>query len=200
MVREQDERAHWAESLCTGELPGAVDGVLAHYCWWYLEGGEHGGWRIAFDTVVVAPVLEGIRVARDMEARDDWPTVISAYEREYGRDYKQIEAGALTWQVPIEEDEELIRAAVADVPGGAHLTLREGMVVAAVEGLKTDAHELDALCHTAAAFAGGLKRAARTLRPLSAGDPLPEPRPTPYRELARQGRRPASPGRARRPT
>ena len=187
IAAQMDDRAHWAENLCTGRLPGGIDGTLAHYCAWYLESGDYAGWRIDQHTVVVAPLLDGIRVAHDMEGRAEWPTVIGAYEREYGRDHKLVDAGAMRWRIPAEEDEQLVRTAIANVPAGAHITLRDGMIVASIEDAQGDPAKLDQLCRTASAFASGLSNAARSLRPLTPGDPLPEPRATPYRDWLRAG-------------
>ena len=184
-----DQRAHWAESLCHGSLPGGLDGTLAHYCWWqHVSSGDSGRWKIQTNTVVVAPLLEGTRIARDLEGRTNWPTEITSYEREYGRDYKDVEIGPRKWQIPAEEDEQLVRAALERVPPlDATITLRDGWLVALTRDEEVAAAELDTICRTVAAVADGLRDAARTLRPLTPGDPLPEPRPTPYRDWVKQG-------------
>jgi hypothetical protein len=187
MLISLDDRPHWAENLCSGTLPGGLEGTLAHYCAWYYHGGENGHWVIGIDTVVVAQVLEGTRVAQDMEGHDDWPHTIASYRPEYGPTYREVEIGSMKWQIPVEEDEQLVRMAIASVPAGAHITLRDGMIVAKIEGAQSDPQKLDQLCRTASAFADGLRAAARTLRPLTPGDPLPEPRSTPYRDWAKAG-------------
>lgn len=175
--------ARWAENLCTGSLPGRLEGTLAHYTYrWRVDDG----WKSESWTVVLARVLDGIRVARDMEARPDWGTVID-FEREYGPEYKEIEHKGLTWKAPVEEDETIVRQAVDAVPPDRHYSLREGMVVVAEHGIKTDREELYQLCLAAAAFADGLHRVAREQRPLRPGDALPEPRSTPYRDWAEAG-------------
>ena len=182
---EQDTRDRWAENLCSGLLPGRLEGTLAHHASWYRTGDDQG-WRIGVDTVVVARVLEGIAVARDLEARTNWPTEF-LFEREYGPEYKYVGQGALRWKVPVEEDEGLVRAAVGQVPPTAHYSLRDGMVVARIEGGRDDPPELDALCLGAAAFADGLRAVARSQRPLLSADALPDPRPTPYRQWTDAG-------------
>lgn len=190
-LAQLDSRPHWAESLCHGTLPGGLDGTLAHYCWWQhvsSGGGDGGRWKIQTNTVVVAPVLEGVRVARDLEARAHWPTELSSYEREYGADYRRVQIGPLGWSIPVEEDEQLVRAALERVPAiDATITLRDGWLVALKRDEDVEAADLDHLCRTVAAVADGLRGAARTLRPLQPGDPLPEPRSTPYREWLKQG-------------
>ena len=190
LVANLDDRPHWAESLCQGMLPGGLDGTLAHYCWWqHVGSGEGGGrWTIQTNTVVVAPVLEGTRIARDLEGRANWPTEISSYEREYGSDYRRVEIGPRAWDIPAEEDDGLVRTALERVPAlDATITLRDGWLVLITRDEYGDPAALDGVCRTIAAAARGLRDAARTLRPLAPGDPLPEARSTPYRDWVKQG-------------
>ena len=105
--------ARWAENLCTGTLPGGLDGTLAHFSYRILV--PDSGWDVHTYTVVLARVLDGIRIARDMEARPVWGTVLR-FEREYGPEDKDVEAGGLTWKVPADEDEARVRQAVGALP------------------------------------------------------------------------------------
>ena len=173
----------WAENLCTGSLPGGLDGTLAHFSYTvYDDNGRHTHtW-----TVVMARVLDGIRVARDMEARPDWGVVLE-FGREFGPEYKQIEQDGLTWKAPVEEDETLVREAVRGLPTDRYYSLREGMVVVAVKGVIDDREALYQHCLAASAFADGLHRVARLQRPLLAGDVLTAPRSTPYRDWVAAG-------------
>ncbi len=175
----------WSENLCSGVLPGGLRGVLAHHC--YRKGTEHGARNVTIrHTVVLAPVLEGLAVARDLEGRADWPVAVTA-KREYGPDTKRIEHGELTWQMSADEAEALVRPAIEGVPPTAEFSLRDGIVVAAVQGARVGPEELDALCLAAAAFADGLREVARAQRPLVPGEALPDPRRTPARQWAQDG-------------
>jgi hypothetical protein len=176
--------ARWAESLCTGRLPGGLEGTLAHFS--YRVYVTDAGWDVHTYTVIVARVLDGIRVARDMEARPDWGTVL-AFEREYGETEKDIDVGGLIWKVPAEEDEGLVRQAVAGVPADRYYSLRDGMAVVALKGVVDDRETLYQHCLAAAACADGMHAVARAQRPLRPGDALPEPRATAYRDWATAG-------------
>jgi len=176
--------ARWAESLCTGRLPGGLEATLAHFS--YRVYVTDAGWDVHTYTVVVARVLDGIRVARDMEARPDWGTVLE-FEREYGATEQEIDVGGLIWKAPVEEDENLVRHAVAAVPPDRYYSLRDGMVVVAVKGIADDREALYQHCLAAAAFADGLHSVARAQRPLGPGVTLPPPRSTPYRDWVAAG-------------
>ena len=176
--------ARWAESLCTGRLPGGLEGTLAHFS--YRVYVTDAGWDLYTHTVVVARVLDGIRVARDMEARPDWGTVL-AFEREYGDTEQAIDVGGLVWKAPVEEDENLVRSAVATAPPDRFYSLRDGMVVVALKGVVDDREALYQHCLAAAAFADGLHSVARAQRTLGPGVTLPPPRSTPYRDWVAAG-------------
>lgn len=175
--------ARWAENLCTGTLPGGLEGTLAHFSYQYYssDAWTHETW-----TIVLARVLDGIRIARDMEARPEWGIVLS-FEREFGPEYRDIQAGELLWRVPVEEDEKLVRGAVSALPDDRYYSLREGMIVVAVKGVLADPEALYQHCRVAAAFAAGLRNTARLLRPLVPGEALPAPRSTPYRDWVAAG-------------
>ena len=175
----------WSENLCSGVLPGGLAGTLAHHA--YRKATEHGSVNVAVrHTVVVAPVLEGLAVARDLEGKFKWPVEVRV-KRDYGPDHKRIEHGELTWQMPADEDEALVRPVIERVPPTAEFSLRDGMVVAAVEDVVVDPDELNALGHAAAAFAEALRDIAHGQRPIVPGDALPDPRPTPSRQWAEAG-------------
>jgi hypothetical protein len=173
----------WAENLCTGTLPGGVEGTLAHFSYQVVTS-DHRYTRSA--TVVLARVLDGIRVARDLDGRAEQPTVLE-FEREYGPEHKTVEQDGVDWLIPAEEDEALVRAAVAGLPSRYWYSLRDGMVVVAVEHVKADREDVYQLALAASAFADGLRRVAREQRPLLPGDVLPEPRSTPYRDWTDAG-------------
>ena len=173
----------WSENLCSGTLPGGLVGTLAHHS--YRKTTEDGAFTVRH-TVVLAYVLEGLAAASVLEGKAKWPVEVRV-KREYGPDHRRIEHGDLTWQMPVDEDEAFVRPVIERVPPVAEFSLRDGIVVAAVEDVRVGPDELNTLSQAAAAFAEALRDIARTQRPLLPGEALPDPRPTPSRQWADAG-------------
>lgn len=155
-------------NLCTGTLPGGVDGTLAHHL--HLDRWTDEGWTAIPHTVVLAQLPEGGRVVRDLRGAPSAPAVRvgAVLDLRQGDAPPEPPATSLErhgWRwtaVPAEDERVLdallggaVGAALARAPEGAEVTMRDGLLVVAADGLLVDEDALEALCMIAAALAVG---------------------------------------------
>jgi hypothetical protein len=203
--RPKERPVRFSENLCTGILPGGIDGTLAHHSG-VIAGGVPGepGTRLVGTTAVVVLLPEGRRVTRELVGRPHVKglKVIGPDPEKEQRELSYGEADLTpsledqyTWEVWAEDDErpvaelfdaELVEA-LAGAPDHATVTAREGMLVVEANGYLTDPLVLDSLLRPAALLAERLRRAASRLPRLEPGTQLPRPADTPLRRWTVQG-------------
>lgn len=183
---KRPERSTW--NLCSGRLPGGVDGVVAHHV--HLErrnlssdGGD--SWYAAPSTVVFAVLPDGARAVRWLTGTPGAAggvTSMATLDLSGGRSTPvvpvptwQAEIAGVTWSAtPAEDPSRLERiagpagAALADAPPRTRIELRDGALCVAVRGVIDDPAQLDALCAVAAAVAGAVAA-------ITAGEPALDP-------------------------
>ena len=151
------------ENICRGKLPGGEEGVLAHH-WYLVDGlrGEHGSWNAFPHTVVVVHLPEAVRAFRDVKSTDAGLAADPATDQELLDRYV---AGG-----PLSE-------ALGYLPD-VKVDLHDGWLCLSVSQVWSDAARLDWMCHAAARFAAGVRRAVASLPELDHERPLPPPRDT----------------------
>ncbi len=191
----------FSESLCTGVLPGGLEGTLAHHSFLFRHRASTLRWDALGDTVVAARVPETARVTRELAGRPRTGVVVTVTGPEYGEDTKQLDltpalGERLRWEVDADEDSAALEAALGPAAIGAleatpaltRICVRDGWLTVETQELQSDPEVLDALCRAASALAAALRSAASALpeHGPEAG-PLPEPPETPYRRWLAEG-------------
>lgn len=166
-------------NLCSGRLPGGVEGTLAHHL--HLAHYADLGWTAVPHTVVLVQLPEGGRVARDVRGAPWSPAlrvgaVLDLRQGDAPPEPERtlLERDGWRWAVEPAEDERLLTAlfggavgaALADAPEGAAVTIRDGLLSVTAAGLLVDERELGSLCAIAAALATGMRSAAALRRGL----------------------------------
>ena len=203
LIRSPMRPERFSENLCSGRLPGGLEGTLAHHTYIHGEGdgGEH---RATGFTVVVAFRPDAARVCRSLVGRVDDGTrtlAVAPPDPGYGPLLKPVDATPTLgdrwrWTAWVEDDETAIAAAF-DAPVLAALDAAAGIRTISVMGgmlvVETERHyvdepaKLDALAQVAAAVAGGLSRSAARLPRLEPGPVLPAPADTRLRRWVVEG-------------
>jgi len=152
-------------NLCSGRLPGGVDGVLAHHIHLVQDLREQGTWDFLPHTVVVVHIPEAVRAFRDVTRRHDGSLV--ADPPEDGDALARHVAGG-----PLAE-------ALGHLGEDVDLSLHDGWLCISVSQVWSDAARLDWLCHAAARFVAGVRSAVAAQPALDHERPLPPPRDNP---------------------
>lgn len=191
-----------SRNLCKGNLPGGVEGVLAHHrALMETVRGQNNERHISLRewTVVVARLPERSRAARWVSvdpANQRGPLVIGSPAP--GPPRPEAFTGELDgrlWRVePVESQEtlgafanEATRAALAAAPAETRVELHEGVLCVWVEGAVEDAGTLDALCRVASGLAAGARQAVAAQPILDAATSCGPPKPSAYESYLEQG-------------
>ena len=190
---EHDRPGRFSENLCTGVLPGGLEGTLGHHAYVQDHGdADHELWGAMGFTAVVIDALESLRVTRwlvgDVPREESRFEVDLVGEAPYGpmtqtADLTPSLADRYTWRLPIRErPEDAARAfspglvnALAAAPAGTRVTVQSGWVVTELWHYRWDPAELDGLCRTGCAVANAMREAAAALPELESGVGLPDP-------------------------
>ncbi len=198
-LQRRPERASY--NLCSGRLPGGLDGTLAHHVHLYDRGQqrqpEQPRWVGYPDTMVLVAlpadasravcVLGGgpggeVSAAATLGRRGPDPEYPDPLRDTVPIPTKRHAYDEVRWTAwPAESERTMAtivdqgtRAALAVAPEGTRVELEFGWLLVAVDNRTLDdSGELDALCRLAAAIVGGLERAAREHPPLDPERPLP---------------------------
>ncbi len=198
-LQRRPERGSY--NLCSGRLPGGLDGTLAHHVHLHDRGQqrqpEQPRWVGYPDTMVLVPlppeatravcvlnggpggeVSPGVTLGRrgpEPEYPDPLQATVPIPTKLHVHDGGQWTA----WPAESERTmttivDDATRSALAAAPEGARIELEFGWLLVAVDNRALeDAGELDALCRLAAAVVAGLARAGREHPPLDPERPLP---------------------------
>ena len=150
------------ENLASGRLPGGVDGVLAHH--YYLAEalrGEHGTWNALPHTVVVVHIPEAVRAFRHVKTRPEGLAADPPQDQELL--VRHVLGGPLA-------------EALGHLGPDLDVDLQDGWLCISVDQVWSDPNRLDWMCHAAARFADGVRRAIASLPALEHERPLPPPR------------------------
>ncbi len=200
LTRYEERSSH---HLCTGALPGGVDGVVAQHLTMEKRRSNDGeSWVAVPRTVVLAFIPEGSRCVRQLTATPGKLQAPSAgmtlnLNRGHGvagiAD-RTIEHGGYIWRaVPAEDDARILRiargaeAALAHAPEGTRVELNDGALCVSTGGIVTDAAVLDLLCHIAGGVAGALVALAAAETPLDPATPVGPPPPSARADWLDQG-------------
>ena len=150
-------------NLCSGRLPGDVDGVVAHHIHLVRDlHGDEGSWDFLPHTVVVVHIGEAVRAFRDVKRRPDGVLVADPSE----------DSESLTRHVAGGPLAEALGYLGADV----ELSLHDGWLCISAPHVWSDPNRLDWMCHAAARFVAGVRRAVAAQPSLDHESPLPPPR------------------------
>lgn len=170
---KRPERSTW--NLCSGRLPGGVDGVVAHHVHLATRSDSDGGesWYAFPRTVVFAMLPDGARAVRWLTGKPGGLGTVTALATvSLGRKTTEPVAPVPSWRQEIDgigwtatpaEDParlELIArpatAALAAAPASTRVELYDGALAVVARGVIDDPQQLDALCAVAAAVASAV--------------------------------------------
>jgi hypothetical protein len=197
--------ARFSENVCSGTLPGGVEGTLCQHA--YLGFAGHGegdpGYAAVCDTIVLVRLPEGARLTRGLVGRAQRTRGknIVLTKREYRDDTKELEPSPAlrerTW-FEVDADEETrplaglfdpdVVATFEAAPELARVCMREGWLTVELPEIETDPAVLDSLCRLAAVLVVAARREAARLPGLEPGaGPVPPPPSTPYTQYLDRG-------------
>lgn len=196
---KRPERSTW--NLCSGVLPGGVEGVVAHHV--HLEHmriGEGHSWYAVPRTVVYLELPERTRPVRWLTGgREGGVSAAGSITVARGDEIvrvprTRVEHDGIAWTAtPAEEPARVERltaaasAALAAAPPRTRVELRDGALCVVTPGAVEDPAVLDTLCAIAAAIAGGAVAVTAGDPPLDPQTPVGPPAETPRRTWLREG-------------
>lgn len=196
---KRPERSTW--NLCSGVLPGGIEGVVAHHVHLeHMRFGEGHAWYAVPRTVVYVELPERTRPVRWLTGgRDGGVSALGSVTVARGNEIvrvpqTRVEREGMAWTAtPAEEPARVERltaaasAALAATPQRTRVELRDGALCVVTPGAVEDPAVLDALCAVAAAIAGGAVAVTAGDPPLDPAAPVGPPAETPRRAWLRDG-------------